>query len=162
MQTFVVKDGIVQNIIEINGMSREEYERLEQCKLVDADLPYIVTMGDTYDDETGLFYRDGVRVDTMHVRDMRDYMLRSSDLAMMSDYPCSEAERTAWLAYRQALRDITEQEGYPESIVWPERPDENFGNETLLSIIAAQSTMIDELSVICADLQYELILTQNN
>ena len=162
MQTFVVKDGIVQNIIEINGMSREEYERLEQCKLVDADLPYIVTMGDTYDDETGLFYRDGVRVDTMHVRDMRDYMLRSSDFAMMSDYPCSETERAGWLAYRQALRDITEQEGYPESIVWPERPEENFGNETLLSIIAAQSAMIDELSVVCADLQYELILTQNN
>ena len=33
MQTFVVKNGVVQNVIEINGMSREEYERLEQCQL---------------------------------------------------------------------------------------------------------------------------------
>lgn len=28
-----------------------------------------------------------------------------------------------WLQYRQDLRDITLQEGYPETIVWPTRPD---------------------------------------
>jgi hypothetical protein len=28
-----------------------------------------------------------------------------------------------WTAYRQALRDITQQPGYPLNIVWPERPE---------------------------------------
>lgn len=27
-----------------------------------------------------------------------------------------------WLAYRQALRDITEQDGYPQNINWPVKP----------------------------------------
>lgn len=30
-----------------------------------------------------------------------------------------------WAQYRQALRDIPEQDGFPFSIVWPSRPDED-------------------------------------
>ena len=30
---------------------------------------------------------------------------------------------TVWLDYRQALRDITLQEGFPYAIVWPNRPE---------------------------------------
>jgi len=31
---------------------------------------------------------------------------------------------TEWLEYRQALRDITEQSGFPNDIQWPEKPSE--------------------------------------
>ncbi len=34
-----------------------------------------------------------------------------------------EAKVTEWQNYRQALRDITAQTGYPENIVWPQAPD---------------------------------------
>lgn len=34
----------------------------------------------------------------------------------------SEQEQQAWTFYRQALLDITEQDGYPEFIVWPIKP----------------------------------------
>ena len=29
----------------------------------------------------------------------------------------------AWQAYRQALRDLTKQEGYPQNVVWPTKPE---------------------------------------
>jgi len=29
---------------------------------------------------------------------------------------------TEWQTYRQALRDITEQTGFPENIEWPQEP----------------------------------------
>lgn len=31
--------------------------------------------------------------------------------------------QASWQLYRQALRDITEQAGYPEDIVWPATPE---------------------------------------
>lgn len=33
-----------------------------------------------------------------------------------------EVKVTEWQTYRQALRDITKQSGYPENVVWPEQP----------------------------------------
>ena len=29
----------------------------------------------------------------------------------------------AWQEYRQALRDITKQKGFPENVVWPTQPE---------------------------------------
>jgi len=33
-----------------------------------------------------------------------------------------EAKISEWQTYRQALRDITTQEGYPSNVVWPSQP----------------------------------------
>ena len=35
----------------------------------------------------------------------------------------SEAKRTEWTNYRQALLDIETLEGYPHNIVWPTKPE---------------------------------------
>ena len=35
----------------------------------------------------------------------------------------SEAKRTEWTDYRQALLDIETLEGYPDAIVWPTKPE---------------------------------------
>jgi hypothetical protein len=32
-------------------------------------------------------------------------------------------EKEAWREYRRALLDIPEQEGYPDTVVWPEMPE---------------------------------------
>lgn len=34
-----------------------------------------------------------------------------------------ESTRLKWQEYRQALRDITLQEGFPENIIWPTKPE---------------------------------------
>jgi len=35
----------------------------------------------------------------------------------------TDAKRTEWTNYRQALLDIPQQEGYPNNITWPTKPE---------------------------------------
>lgn len=53
-------------------------------------------------------------------RTFRDSLLTRSDWTQLPDVPSETKE--AWAAYRQALRDITKQTGYPYEINWPTVP----------------------------------------
>ena len=59
-------------------------------------------------------------------RAMRDDLLKSSDLYMLSDFPITSANKTAMETYRQELRDVPEQEDFPETIEWPVHPNPTF------------------------------------
>ena len=50
----------------------------------------------------------------------RDRLLAETDYMMMPDYPMDDRE--AMKAYRQALRDITKQDGFPEKAIFPDMP----------------------------------------
>ena len=56
------------------------------------------------------------------VRAQRDAMIAETDYLMMSDYPISEEDKALVETYRQALRDIPEQEGFPSEVQWPVAP----------------------------------------
>ena len=53
------------------------------------------------------------------VRTSRTQMLNDCDWTQIAD---STADKTAWATYRQALRDITAQSGFPWTMTWPETP----------------------------------------
>ena len=53
-------------------------------------------------------------------RAKRDQLLRDSDWTQGRDVPPALSE--AWTPYREALRDITSQAGFPQSIDWPSLP----------------------------------------
>jgi hypothetical protein len=55
-----------------------------------------------------------------NVRNERNRLLVESDWTQILDAP---VDRTAWAAYRQALRDITGQEGFPWAVQWPTKPE---------------------------------------
>ena len=55
---------------------------------------------------------------------IRTNLLYASDYVMIPDFPLTDVERAAWMEYRQSLRDITNQLGFPDNISWPMRPDE--------------------------------------
>ena len=57
------------------------------------------------------------------VRRRRDMLLRATDYYLMPDYPSTAESLETVKAYRTELRDITEQEGFPETVVWPELPE---------------------------------------
>lgn len=57
------------------------------------------------------------------VRSERDALLRATDYLMMLDYPLDESFKTDVQTYRQALRDITLQTGFPFDIEWPAMPE---------------------------------------
>lgn len=55
------------------------------------------------------------------VRADRNARLSATDWTMLQDVPCSPEEKTAWATYRQALRDVTNQDD-PFAITWPTAP----------------------------------------
>lgn len=56
------------------------------------------------------------------VRAQRDYLLNKTDYLVSGDYPISAEDLAKVKTYRQALRDIPEQEGFPKSVTWSEEP----------------------------------------
>lgn len=52
------------------------------------------------------------------VRSERDSLISETDVWALSDRTMTP-EQTA---YRQALRDITDQDGFPDNITWPQEP----------------------------------------
>ena len=53
------------------------------------------------------------------VRERRDLLLARSDWTQLPDAPVDAA---AWATYRQALRDVPQQDGFPASVAWPTQP----------------------------------------
>jgi hypothetical protein len=54
------------------------------------------------------------------VRQMRNDKLKDSDWTQVAD---ASVDQAAWATYRQALRDITAQSGFPWGVIWPTQPE---------------------------------------
>ena len=55
-------------------------------------------------------------------REARNQKLDNSDWTQIGDSPLSDSDKTAWQTYRQDLRDIPDQAGFPTTITWPTEP----------------------------------------
>ena len=55
-------------------------------------------------------------------RQKRDRLIAATDYLVTPDYPISDDRLAKVKIYRQALRDIPEQSGFPRTITWPEKP----------------------------------------
>lgn len=56
------------------------------------------------------------------VRDTRNQKLKDSDWTQLVDTPLTQAQSFEWQTYRQALRDISTQTGFPWEVTWPVQP----------------------------------------
>ena len=81
---------------------------------------------------------DGLTVENMHEyvyqdgalerpvakleRDKRNQLLAETDWVVVMHSEKGTAVPSDWAAYRQALRDITSQQGFPDTINWPTKP----------------------------------------
>lgn len=54
-----------------------------------------------------------------NIRSLRDQKLAASDWTQIADAPVDQA---VWAQYRQALRDIPAQSGFPYNVSWPTSP----------------------------------------
>ena len=63
------------------------------------------------------------------VRSQRNRLLLATDWTQTNDSPANEA---AWAAYRQDLREVTKQPGFPFDISWPVAPDDYSAEEYFL------------------------------
>ena len=91
-----------------------------QPVLVDGVWTQTWTQVDKYTTEE-LAAQNAVKEDNekQEVRNKRDSLLQMSDWTQLPDSP---VEKSAWATYRQALRDITAQSGFPWEITWPDAP----------------------------------------
>lgn len=60
--------------------------------------------------------------ESKRVRALRNQLLAESDCYMVPDRPESKAVINEWKVYREALRDLPEQEGFPFDVVFPQKP----------------------------------------
>jgi len=60
--------------------------------------------------------------ESANVREKRDQLLKESDWTQVTDAPFTKAVKTSWSTYRQSLRDITTQEGFPFNVTFPDTP----------------------------------------
>ena len=54
-----------------------------------------------------------------NIRAKRDRLLKESDWTQLPDAP---VDSTVWAVYRQDLRDIPQQVGFPADVSWPAEP----------------------------------------
>jgi hypothetical protein len=70
-------------------------------------------------------------------RSERNQKLTESDWTQIIDANLDESAKIQWREYRQALRDLTGQVGFPHEIVWPTKPgasDQLTGMDTINGI----------------------------
>lgn len=108
-----IVNGRVDNAIEVDPDNIPDW-----C----ADWPDLVegNIGWLYDGHT--FSPPPVDLDALAdaIRDRRDQLLTDSDWTQMPD---ASVDQAAWATYRQALRDIPQQAGFPTDITWPTKPE---------------------------------------
>ena len=110
MKAHIIENGIVVNTIEVES------------------LDFMPNLVEATQGSIGWNYSDGVfsipaslnEQEAKSVREQRNYLLINSDWTQVTD---STANKEVWATYRQALRDITSQEGFPHEVTWPQRPE---------------------------------------
>lgn len=92
-------------------MSLEEYQKFTSGELTGVPSDFIEK------------YNSYVKVELSDsITSIRDSLLAETDWTQTLDAPITKECSSAFRTYRQALRDITEQKGYPHTITWPEKP----------------------------------------
>jgi len=56
------------------------------------------------------------------VRTERDALLAATDWRVIKAAEVGSVLDPAWIIYRQALRNVPEQPGFPHNVIWPETP----------------------------------------
>lgn len=83
----------------------------------------VFTDGETTAAEQEAAYKASKDTDqAKSVRTSRDDKLKECDWTQLDDTPLSNTVKATWAIYRQALRDVTTQAGFPWTITWPDAP----------------------------------------
>lgn len=63
-----------------------------------------------------------IEVAKENIRKKRNILISATDYMFTTDYEMSDLDRKLVKEYRQSLRDITKQKGFPENVDWPNKP----------------------------------------
>ena len=108
MKYAIIENGIVTNIAAANAPLADNWIATESARI-----------GDEYKDGQFTAPPPNTELEAAEVRAQRNSLLSASDWTQLADAP---VDVQAWATYRQALRDMPDQEGFPWSVEWPEKP----------------------------------------
>lgn len=111
----IIENGVVVNIAEAEAGFASEQGWVAAGEAVIGDL-YADEVFTKYDPTTDPV---ATAAKAEAVREERNNKLKNSDWTQVVDAPVDQA---AWATYRQELRDISKQSGFPWDITWPEKP----------------------------------------
>lgn len=58
----------------------------------------------------------------VQLRAQRDALLAACDWTQGADSPLDATVKAAWSTYRTALRNVPQQNGFPDTVTWPNQP----------------------------------------
>jgi len=91
-----IRIGDIAGVFDVNGNKIDIDESLVQAKIAELEAVEPLRL----------------------LREERDKKLAATDWRATVDYPGNDKQ--LWLDYRQALRDVTEQD--PNNVIWPSEP----------------------------------------
>ena len=103
---------LVKDIIPEYNEKYQSIVRLDPVPEGDSVVYEITTMTD----------EEKLEVDSDEARSIRNVRLEETDFIMFTDSPFTDEQKAQWAIYRQELRDVTNQDGFPSDITWPVRP----------------------------------------
>ena len=103
----------------IGATANVQTQRVDLSTRTIVDLPPRTSEDHEFDYVAKVWRLDRERA-AWRARFERDRRLTESDWTQLPDIP--DATKLKWQAYRQALRDVTAQPGFPERIEWPTPP----------------------------------------
>lgn len=115
MKCYQIENNVVVNIVLVDSVDALP-------NLIEATTP--ASIGWVYDGTSFTNPNHEAESDIItplaaEIRADRDKLLSESDWTQVAGAP---VDQEAWATYRQALRDIPAQEGFPREVVWPDSP----------------------------------------
>jgi hypothetical protein len=116
MKYAIIENNRVVNVAESDHPLHENWHQFDIANIGDHFENGILTPYDPYTDPEYLAALEKA------IRGERNIKLSATDWTQASDIPTETKEK--WVVYRQALRDVPQQEGFPVNVVWPDQPSE--------------------------------------
>ena len=121
-KVLIPQSELPEGIVIVNGQvpssydaATQKFEYAGQPTLIDGEWQLAITVFNKTDAEM-----ESERLaQKQYLRERRNTLLAETDWWANSDVTMTDEQR----AYRQALRDIPLQEGFPHSVTWPTKPE---------------------------------------
>lgn len=115
-QSFLTENGCLQ-VSQFKPYDRNTQKLTPVAPYVEGDQVYTVTVESLTSEDRQTKRKQAAA----EARKQRDTLMAATDWTQLDDYP--KANKAAWKNYRQQLRDVPQQSGFPETIIWPTSPD---------------------------------------
>jgi hypothetical protein len=113
------KDFLIQGKYVIEGIANDATQYIKCNEIV--NMPLKPEGAAYFDYETYQWVLD-YTTQNNNIISQRDFLLYQSDWTQIPNNPLTSEVQNQWAIYRQELRDVTSQSGYPFNVIWPTPP----------------------------------------